>query len=218
MNEKKAAAARPRRLACPIQVVDPAARDHHELRLPGVGNGPPKPIGRRRADRKEIGWYGFAAQGGCTRITGWVLPLIGQHYIGRRDPAHSVTRRQQRYLAVRGASTMLDDAAFLSWRGRTGCHTSVSPRGTEGSNPSTSRGESTNFRFLSRRRPLIRRAAGVHPRLGRASLAIRQIDDAFFDNGRARAAGQRAARRDELPAADPARSVSSHDDRRSAAS
>jgi hypothetical protein len=40
-----------------------------------------------------------------------------------------------------------------------------------------------------------------------ASLAIRQIDDAFFDNGRVRAAGQRAARRDELPAADPARSV-----------
>ena len=81
--------------------------------------------------------------------------------------------------------------------------------------PSSS-GESTNFRFLSRRRPLIRRAAGVHPRRGMASLAMRQIDDAFFDNGRARAAGQRAARRDELPAADPARSVSSHDDRRPA--
>ena len=129
MNEKKAAGARPRRLACPIQVVDPGARYHHELRLPEVGNGPPKPIGRRRADRKEIGWYGFAAQGGYTRITGWVLPLIGQHYIGRRDPAHSVTPRQQRYLAVRGASTMLDHPAFLSWRGRTGCHTSVSPTG-----------------------------------------------------------------------------------------
>src|SRR5215472_8578965 len=75
-----------------------------------------------------------------------------------------------------------------------------------------------NFRFLSRRRPLIRRAAGIHPRRGMASLAIRQIDDAFFGNGRARAAGQRAARRDELPAADPARSVSSHDDRRPAVS
>src|SRR4029077_11266380 len=46
-----------------------------------------------------------------------------------------------------------------------------------------SSGESTNFRFLSRGRPLIRRAAGVHPRRGMASLAIRQIDDAFFDNG-----------------------------------
>ena len=34
---------------------------------------------------------------------------------------------------------------------------------------------------------MIRRAAGVHPRRGMASLAIRQIDDAFFDNGRARA-------------------------------
>src|SRR6516164_1140711 len=132
VNEKKAAAARPRRLACPIQVVDPAARYHHELRLPGVGNGPPKPIWRRRADRKEIGWYGFAAQGGCTRITGWVLPLIGQHYIGRSDPADCVIPRQQRYLAVRGASTMLDHGAFLSWRGRTGCHMSVSPTGDRG--------------------------------------------------------------------------------------
>src|SRR5215470_13302676 len=46
------------------------------------------------------------------------------------------------------------------------------------------------------------------------SLAIRQIDDAFFDNGHARAAGQRAVRRDELPVADPAGSVSSDDDRR----
>jgi hypothetical protein len=42
-----------------------------------------------------------------------ILPLIGQHYIGRRDPAHSVTPRQQRYLADRGASTMLDHSAFL---------------------------------------------------------------------------------------------------------
>jgi len=98
--------------------VDPAARYHHELRLPGVGNGPPKPIWRRRADRKEIGWYGFAAQGGCTRITGWVLPLIGQHHIGRRDPAVSVTPRQQRYLSVRGASTMLDHSR--SYPGKVG--------------------------------------------------------------------------------------------------
>ena len=37
---------------------------------------------------------------------------------------------------------MLDHPAFLSWRGRTGCHTSVSPRGTEGSNPSPSSEES----------------------------------------------------------------------------
>src|ERR1700738_2054889 len=111
--------------------MDPAARHRHELRLPGVGNGPPKPIRRRRADRKEIGWYGFAAQG-CTRITGSVLPLIGQHYIGRRDPAHSATPRQQRYLAIRGASTMLEHPAFLSWRGRTGCPTLVCPTGDRG--------------------------------------------------------------------------------------
>jgi hypothetical protein len=43
---------------------------------------PPKPIRRRRTDRKEIGWYGFAAQGGCTPIIGPALPLIGQDYIG----------------------------------------------------------------------------------------------------------------------------------------
>jgi hypothetical protein len=84
MNEKKTALGRPRRLACPQQVMDPAARHRHELRLAAVGNGPPKPIRRRRTDRQEIGWYGFAAHGGCTRIIGWVLPLIGQHYIGRR--------------------------------------------------------------------------------------------------------------------------------------
>src|SRR5207244_3749438 len=93
---------------------------------------PPKPIWRRRADRKEIGWYGFAAQEGCTCITGWVLPLIGQHCTRRRDPAHSVTPRQHRYLAVRGSSNMLDHPAFLSWRRRTGCHTSVSPTGDRG--------------------------------------------------------------------------------------
>jgi hypothetical protein len=34
-----------------------------------VGNGPPKPIRGRRADRQEIDWYGFAAQGDWTRIT-----------------------------------------------------------------------------------------------------------------------------------------------------
>src|SRR6516162_589864 len=136
MNEKKAAAARPRQLACRIQVVDPAARYHHELRLPGAGNGPPKPIWRRRADRKKIGWYGFAAQGGCTRITGWVLPLIGQHYIQRSDPADSVTPRQQRYLVVRRASTMLDHVAFLSWRAAPDVICPSPLRGTEGSNPS----------------------------------------------------------------------------------
>ena len=129
---KRRPPARPRRLACPIQVVDLAARYHHELRLPGVGNGPAKPIWRRRADREEISWYGFAAQGGCTRITGWVLPLIGQHHIRRSDPADSVTPRQQRYIAVRAASTMLDHAAFLSWRSLTGCHMSVSPTGDRG--------------------------------------------------------------------------------------
>ena len=39
---------------------------------------------------------------------------------------------------------MLDHPAFLSWRGGTGCPTSVSPRGTEGSNPSPSTGESAS--------------------------------------------------------------------------
>src|ERR1700757_4690095 len=62
MNEEKAALARPRRLARPNQVMDSAARYRHKLRLARAGNGPPKPIRRRRTDRQEIGWYGFAAQ------------------------------------------------------------------------------------------------------------------------------------------------------------
>ena len=125
MNEKKPALARSRRLAPPMQVVDPAPRHHHELRLPGVGNGPPKPIWRRRTDRKEIGWYGFAAQGGCTRITGSALPLISQHYIGRRTlliplpPVNSAISRSA------GASSMLEHPASRS--GRAGYPRSVSP-------------------------------------------------------------------------------------------
>src|ERR1700730_18871204 len=49
-----------------------------------------------------------------------------------KDPAHSVTPRQQRYLAVRGASSMIEHPAFLSWSGRTGCPTPVSPTGDRG--------------------------------------------------------------------------------------
>jgi hypothetical protein len=49
-----------------------------------------------------------------------------------KDPAHSVTRRQQRYLAVRGASSMLEHPTFLSWSGRSGCPSSVSPTGDRG--------------------------------------------------------------------------------------
>jgi len=60
-----------------------------------------------RIVRRSVGTASLL-KGGYACITGWVLPLIGQHYIGRRDPAHSVTPRQQRYLAVRGASTMPD--------------------------------------------------------------------------------------------------------------
>src|SRR5271155_6076989 len=52
MNEQEAAHVRPRRLARPDQVMDPAARYHQELRLAGVGNSPPKPVRRRRADRE----------------------------------------------------------------------------------------------------------------------------------------------------------------------
>jgi len=66
-----------RRRARPMQEMDPAARYRHELRLAGVGKGPPKPIRRRRTDCKEIDWSGFAAQGGCTHITGSALPPMG---------------------------------------------------------------------------------------------------------------------------------------------
>src|SRR6202008_934707 len=62
MNEHKAARVRPRRLARPDQVMDPAARYRLELRLATMGNRPPKPVRRRRADREKIGGYGFAAQ------------------------------------------------------------------------------------------------------------------------------------------------------------
>src|ERR1700738_4276649 len=56
VNEQKAARARPPRRARPKQIMDAATRCHHEPRLAGVGNGPPKPIRRRRTGRPEIGW------------------------------------------------------------------------------------------------------------------------------------------------------------------
>src|SRR5271155_3038717 len=62
MNKEEATFARPHRRARPNQVMDPTTRYRHELRLAGVGNGPPKPIRRRRTDRKEIGGHGLAAQ------------------------------------------------------------------------------------------------------------------------------------------------------------
>src|SRR5258708_2198490 len=62
MNEEKATLVRPHRRARPNQVMDPTTRYRHELRLAGVGNGPPKPVRRRRTDRKEIGGHGLAAQ------------------------------------------------------------------------------------------------------------------------------------------------------------
>jgi hypothetical protein len=68
MNEQKAAPVRPWRLARPNQVMDSAISYRHALRLARAGNGPPKPIRRRRTDHQEIGWYGFAAQRGCTHI------------------------------------------------------------------------------------------------------------------------------------------------------
>jgi hypothetical protein len=62
MNKEKATFARPHRRARPNQVMDPTTRHRHELRLAGVGNGPPKPVRRRRTDRKEIGRHGLATQ------------------------------------------------------------------------------------------------------------------------------------------------------------
>jgi hypothetical protein len=59
-----------------------------------VGDSPPKPVRRRRTDRKEIGRYGFAAQIGCTRIIESAPLLIGQPSYRNRDPAHSVAPRQ----------------------------------------------------------------------------------------------------------------------------
>jgi hypothetical protein len=145
MNEKKPALARSRRLAPPMQVVDPAPRYHHELRLPGVGNGPPKPIWRRRTDRKEIGWYGFAAQGGCTRITGSVLPLISQHYIGEGPCSFRYPPSTARSRGPRGppaCSSIRRPGAV-----EPGTLDPSPPRRTEGSNPSPSTGESCEPEF-----------------------------------------------------------------------
>src|ERR1700719_5103749 len=50
--------------------------------------------------------------------------------ISEKDPAHSVAPRQQRDLAVRGASSMLEHPASRS--GRAGYPTSVSPTGDRG--------------------------------------------------------------------------------------
>jgi hypothetical protein len=115
MNQQKAALVWPRRLARPDQVMDPAARYRHELRLARAGNGPPKPIRRRRTDRREIGWYGFAAQRGCTRIY-CICPATDRPISYRsKDPAHSVALRQQHNFAVRGAGGMLEALPVLCW-------------------------------------------------------------------------------------------------------
>ena len=50
MDEQKAALARPRWIARPEQIMDPAACYHYEVRLAAVGNRPSKPVWRRRAD------------------------------------------------------------------------------------------------------------------------------------------------------------------------
>jgi hypothetical protein len=115
MNEQKAAFVRPRRLTRPNQVMDRAARYRHKLRLAGTGNGPPKPIRRRRTDRHEIGWYGFAAQRGCTRIY-CIGPATDRPTSYRsKDPAHSVALRQQCNIAVGDAAGMLEGLPGLCW-------------------------------------------------------------------------------------------------------
>jgi len=134
--------------------VDPAARYHHELRLPGVGNGPPKPIGRRRADSKQIGWYGFAAQGGCTRITGWDLAADRPTLYRTKGPC---SFRNPPSTALSRGPRCLHHARSLgvSYPGEVGpraIHPSP-PRGTEGSNPSPSSSESMQTRSTYRPKP-----------------------------------------------------------------
>jgi hypothetical protein len=85
--------------------------------LAGTGNSPPKPIRRRRTDRQEIGFYRFAAQRGCTHITASAATDRPTSY-RMKDPARSVALRQQRNLAVRGASSMLEHSALLFRSGR----------------------------------------------------------------------------------------------------
>src|SRR6516164_5242257 len=95
-----------------MQVMDSAARYRHELRLAGLGNGPLKPIRRRCADPKEIGWYGFAAQGGCTRILDRPWRSSANSILVEKNPAHSAGPRQQRHLAVRAAKPPSTSGGF----------------------------------------------------------------------------------------------------------
>src|SRR5215471_17000261 len=85
---------------------------------------------RRRTDRQEIGWYGFAAQRGCTHIIASALPLIGLHYLGQRTVLIPSPRVNSAILRSRGASSMLEHPAVLFRTGQTRGHISVS--GTAG--------------------------------------------------------------------------------------
>jgi len=63
---------------------------------------------RSMKDRQKIGWYGFAAQRGGTRIY-CIGPATDRPTSYRsKDPAHSVVPRQQCNLAVGGAAGKLE--------------------------------------------------------------------------------------------------------------
>jgi hypothetical protein len=127
----------------------------------------------RLSDRQEIGWYGFAAQRGCTRIIASARPLIGQHHI-TKNPAHSVALRQQRNLPVRGHPTC---SSTLSRSGRTRGHISVSPTAGPRVRIQLSPGKSlvrTRFFYILRlisstTSAVLTRPYSVHQAKGRAS-------------------------------------------------
>src|ERR1700719_2565866 len=134
------------------------ARPASPARVPKASNGSGTPrsslIATGRAGKwptetnpvRAHGWSGDRLRLRCSRRLhalywmGLVADRVTLYQTN--NPAHSVTPRQQRYLAVRGASSMLEHPAFLSWSGRTGCLHPSPLRGTEGSNPSPSSGES----------------------------------------------------------------------------
>jgi hypothetical protein len=68
----------------------------------------------RRRHAEDLGVFrgvGTASllKGGYACITGWVLPLIGQHYIGRGDPADSVTPSlETRFETPDGVVSLID--------------------------------------------------------------------------------------------------------------
>jgi hypothetical protein len=110
MNEKKPALARSRRLARPMQVVDPAPATITNCDCPGWEMAHRNQSGAgARIVRRTAGTASLLKEAARALLD---RPVRHQPTLYRtKDPAHSVTPRQQRDLAVRGASSLLEHPA-----------------------------------------------------------------------------------------------------------